>query len=76
MIKVLSEVKVYVTTNYAIFKIIPGNRPLKSAHVKRLKESILKHGYLSAPIVTNGKGEIMDGQHRFQALTLDRKSVV
>jgi len=64
----LSEVKVYQTSDYAKFKVLNGNRPLKPAHVKLLKESISENGNLGAPIITNEKFEMIDGQHRQKAL--------
>jgi len=64
----LSEVKVYQTSDYTEFKVLSGNRPLKPAHVKRLKESISEHGNLGAPIIVNEKYEMIDGQHRKIAL--------
>jgi len=59
----LSAVKVYQTSDYAKFKVLDGNRPLKPAHVERLKESISEHGDLGTPIITNEKFEMIDGQH-------------
>jgi hypothetical protein len=44
------------------------NRGINRKHVEEIKESIEKNGYLSySPIITNDKGEIIDGQHRFLA---------
>lgn len=59
----LSKVKVYQTLNYAKFQVLNGNRPLKLAHVERLKESILEYGDLGTPTIINEKFEMIDGQH-------------
>lgn len=64
----LSKVKVYETLDYAKFKVLNGNRPLKKAHVKLLKGSISEHGDLGPPIIVNEKFEMIDGQHRKKAL--------
>lgn len=65
-----SNVKVYWTTDYGIFKTISGNRQLNEAKIKRIKSDIsrgldvLKY----CPIIVfenNGRLEIIDGQHRF-----------
>ncbi len=42
-----------------------ANRPVKERHVRVLKASMMKHGYLSGyPILINPQGEILDGGHR------------
>lgn len=68
MNETLSAVKVFQTSDYAKFKVLNGNRPLKPAHVKLLKESISEHGDLGTPIIINEKFEMIDGQHRQKAL--------
>jgi len=68
MTEKLSGVKVFQTSDYAKFKVLNGNRPLKPAHVKLLKESISEHGDLGMPIIINEKFEMIDGQHRQKAL--------
>lgn len=57
---------VYVTNSYD-FKIIEGNRQVSDLHVARLKRSI-EEEYLMSPIIVNEKNEIIDGQHRFEAI--------
>lgn len=55
------------TKDYGRFKIITGNRALDMKHVERLKASIESHDLFS-PILVNEKYEVIDGQHRFEAL--------
>ena len=51
-----------------LLKLKKENRKINRQHVEEIKESITKHGYLACnPIITNAKGEIIDGQHRFIA---------
>lgn len=46
-----------------------GNRDVTSEnHVRDLMESISKNGYDGAPIVINEKYEIIEGQHRIEAM--------
>lgn len=60
---------VYATSNYEIFHFLKGNRQLNNSHVKKLKQSILEHGWIRSSILTIGRGMIiLDGQHRLQAL--------
>lgn len=56
---------VYSTMDYDVFTFIEGNRELD--HVKAVKESIEKVGFLWVPILVNEKFEIIEGQHRFTA---------
>ena len=55
------------TSRYEDFKIAEGNRTINLAHLKRITESIEKHGYRGAPIVVSGDMTIIDGQHRYAA---------
>ena len=57
---------VYVTNEYR-FMTIGGNRNVNDLHVERLKRSMEEH-CLVAPIIVNEKDEIIDGQHRYEAL--------
>lgn len=63
-----SVVKVHETSDYAKFKVLKGNRPLKKAHLRFLRESISEHGDLGTPIIVNDEFEIIDGTHRKAAL--------
>ncbi len=58
------------TENYTLFKTIDGNRKVRSAHVKKLKESIVidPRTILFAPILVNEKYQVIDGQHRLEAI--------
>lgn len=58
---------IYSTNNYSLFKSIDGNRVLNQLHLKRLKQSIEKN-YLFTVITVNERFEIIDGQHRFEAV--------
>jgi len=58
-----SVATVYQTLDYAKFKVLKGNRPIKPSHLRFLKESISEHGDLGSPIIINEKGEMIDGQH-------------
>lgn len=58
---------VHTTKDYFLFKTIEGNRDVNSLHLQRLKESISKN-YLFTVIVVNENYEIIDGQHRFEAI--------
>jgi len=55
------------TTDYSLFKLAQ-NREIKAKHVKEKLKSIEEDG-LQLPIVVNRRYEIVDGQHRFAALT-------
>lgn len=54
------------TTDYTIFKV-GQNRQVKEKDVKRKLISIQEDG-IQLPIVVNRRMEIVDGQHRFEAL--------
>ena len=62
----IEEVK--KTSDYAKFKVLNGNRPVKPAHLALLKESISEHGDLGIPVIVNEQFDIIDGQHRVKAL--------
>lgn len=59
---------VYKTTRYDKFKLLDGNRSVKTARVRRILESIQKVGYRMVPIVVNKDYEVIDGQGRLAAL--------
>lgn len=60
--------RVRLTTNYGIFKTLDGNRVIAKARAKKIKHSILEHGYIHNPIIVNEKMEVVDGQGRLEAL--------
>jgi hypothetical protein len=61
---------VYETRYYGMFKQLPGNRAVDKTHVKQLIRHMADAGNLtnSFPIVINENGEVIDGQHRLEAL--------
>lgn len=63
-----SDVPVYFTTDYTIFKGVLGNRKVNERHAGRLTTSISKKNMLDRhPITVNEAMQIIDGQHRLQA---------
>lgn len=60
--------KVYKTDDLSIFKTLEGNRSVETARAKKIKESIMKHGYIHCPIIVNENMEVIDGQGRLEAL--------
>lgn len=67
MIQIKNSQKVYETKDYKIFKTLNGNRPINLSHVKRLKVSIAEKP-IDIPIIVNEKMQVIDGQHRLEAL--------
>jgi hypothetical protein len=59
--------EVYQTHKYSLFRYLEGNRGLDLINLHRVKESI-KEEYLVNPIIINEKWEIIEGQHRFEAV--------
>lgn len=55
------------TKEYHLFSHLEGNRSINKQHVNRLIES-MQEQYLVSPIIVNNKYEIIDGQHRFEAV--------
>ena len=66
-VKMDKENQIHVTTNYRQFKILHGNRKMSSGHVSALIKSMTEK-YIPVPIIVNQHNEIIDGQHRFQAI--------
>jgi len=64
------------TTDYTLFRRMKGNRELNMKHVENLVMQMQK-GFVqsSAVISVNNKYEIIDGQHRFQALKILQKPI-
>ena len=58
------------TTDYDQFGVLDGNRAISHRHVRELKRLITSNGNLNDkfPIKVNANMEILDGQHRYQAL--------
>lgn len=69
--------KILVTNNYTIFKTMPGNRPKVESHIRKLVKAMDEKPYLTNlhPILVNEKYEVIDGQHRLEALKRLNKPV-
>tara|TARA_R100001369_G_scaffold87739_1_gene123498 strand:+ start:73 stop:918 length:846 start_codon:yes stop_codon:yes gene_type:complete len=61
-----SKTTIESSYDYELFSLLPNNRPIKEAHIKRLVEKI-KIKDLKQPIQINQEFQILDGQHRFYA---------
>lgn len=56
------------TTDYSLFDTVGGNRDLNKPHIKRLVKSIRENNLLEQnPIIVDGDGKVIDGQHRLEA---------
>jgi hypothetical protein len=56
------------TKNYDKFNLLDFNREMSESHIKKIKESIDKYGYvMSNPIIVDKEYNVIDGQHRFIA---------
>jgi hypothetical protein len=63
-----TDVTVYKTTDYALFSLIPANRPIYQIHLNKLVLAIKTRNKLAQnPIRVSSDGEILDGQHRLAA---------
>lgn len=61
---------------YNKFTLLPSNRAVNPAKVKKLVAAIQQHNFLQDyPIVINKKFEILDGQHRFLAAKIQNEPV-
>lgn len=62
--------ELHTTTEYGRFTALEGNRSVSRSHVNELKRLIQKNGNLTEkfPIKVNPNGDVLDGQHRLQAL--------
>jgi hypothetical protein len=61
------EKRIFSTNNYSEFTFFEGNRMVDNSRVKQLMESIKSNGLIN-PIVVTQNLEIIDGQHRTEAL--------
>ena len=59
--------RVYTETRYDRFHYIVGNREVSEPHIKEVMNKLQDIGYRNIPITVNGKMEIVEGQHRFEA---------
>lgn len=62
-----SNITVYETTDYGMFKKLLGNRSVNSRQVNNIIKSISEVGVLPQPILVNEKMEVVDGQNRLEA---------
>lgn len=60
--------QVYESYEYEKFIRLIGNRILSRVQINKIKQSIMTNGWLYDPILCNEKFEIIDGQHRYEAL--------
>lgn len=67
---VVSTSKVLETKDYGIFKKMKGNREADKKHYRKIKNNMIEVGNLTHefPIVVNEYMEVVDGQHRLEAL--------
>lgn len=58
------------TTNYNLFKRLKGNRQVYQPHVTRIANIIASdpENARYTPVLVNGQMEVLDGQHRLEAL--------
>lgn len=57
---------VATTTEYDVFKRLPGNRSVDPLHVANLVKA-MEEEYIFSPILVNQEFEVLDGQHRLEA---------
>lgn len=63
----ITDIKIYMETDYSRFKTLKGNRTVEDERVNSIIASIQKIGYQRVPILVNEKYEIIDGQGRVAA---------
>lgn len=62
--------RIFTTTNYAKFRLDELNRPLDAKHANNLYEKLVKGPHITLePITVSPNYTIIDGQHRFYALS-------
>lgn len=67
-VQVFQKQEIYVTSNYSIFKNLPGNREVNKNHIKKIEKSIKEDNYTAFnPIEINEFFQVLDGQHRLIA---------
>lgn len=71
MQKKATQSEILATTDYSLFQVRQGNRPVRPNLVKQLAISIEQENLLhTRPLVVNHHMEILDGQHRLAAAKL------
>ena len=68
-VQIMQASKTYCTSDYEKFKRLTGNRKVTDARAAKIKNSILRIGYIPVPIVVNEKYEVIDGQGRLKAIS-------
>jgi len=63
----MQTMQVHTTQDHSLFRPLNGNRQVNQLHASRIKKS-MEDSVLVSPIIVNENYEIIDGQHRFQAL--------
>lgn len=63
----ISNVTVFITSDYGIFEKLQGNRDVKDERVAAIIDSINSVGYQPVPILVNEHLEVVDGQGRLRA---------
>lgn len=63
----MQTMQVQSTKDHSIFRTQNGNRQVNKLHKSRIKDSMATSTLVS-PIIVNENYEIIDGQHRFEAL--------
>lgn len=65
-----TTIKLEETTDYDKFKVLSGNRNLDRKHIASLQRKMVAEGNLTqiTPILVNDAMEVIDGQHRLEAL--------
>jgi len=73
----MTDIKIKSTTDYDKFFALPGNRNINWGHVDKLVRAMEEKDYLASmhPILVNENFEIIDGQHRLEALKALKKPV-
>ncbi len=62
-----ASMEIYKTTEYDLFALIPCNRPIYPAHLKRLINAVKSNNMLKQhPIRVRPNGMVLDGQHRLR----------
>jgi len=64
----VSEKRIYVTTDYSLFKHLTGNRSVEAVRALQIMDSIQDIGWITEPILVNEKFEVIDGQGRLTVL--------
>lgn len=64
----MTKIITYKTENYSMFKKIIGNREISESNIKNIMKNIKENGLKPTIVIVNEKNEIIDGQHRVEAL--------